>query len=74
MEVVFSSIFFSYITYVITVWAFTKASVSMVSVLRESSIIFTLFIGYFYLKDKINTYKVISIILIFMGVVSLKIL
>jgi len=72
--VVFSSIFFSYIAYIITVWTFTKAPVPMVSALRESSIIFALFIGYFYLKDKINTYKVISIILIFMGVVGLKIL
>ena len=64
--------FFSYIAYVITVWAFTKAPVPMVSALRESSIIFAIFIGYFYLKEKISMYKIISILLIFAGVIGLK--
>ena len=64
---------FSYLAYVITVWAFTKAPIPMVSALRESSIIFAIFIGYFYLKDKVNFYKVVSILLIFLGVVGLKI-
>ena len=63
---------FSYIAYVITVWAFTRAPVPMVSALRESSIIFAILIGYFYLKDKINFYKIISIFLIFLGVLGLK--
>ena len=63
---------FSYLAYVITVWAFTKAPVPMVSALRESSIIFAIFIGYFYLKDKINFYKTVSISLIFLGVIGLK--
>jgi drug/metabolite transporter (DMT)-like permease len=63
---------FSYLAYVITVWAFTKAPVPMVSALRESSIIFAIFIGYFFLKDKINFYKIISISLIFIGVIGLK--
>ena len=64
--------FFSYIAYVITVWAFTKAPIPMVSALRETSIIFAIFIGYFYLKEKINMYKIISILLIFIGVIGLK--
>ena len=63
---------FSYLAYVITVWAFTKAPIPMISALRESSIIFAFLIGYFYLKDKINTYKIISILLIFIGVIGLK--
>ena len=63
---------FSYLAYVVTVWAFTKAPVPMVSALRESSIIFAIFIGYFYLKDKINFYKIVSILLIFLGVIGLK--
>jgi|TARA_B100000780_G_scaffold263473_1_gene217390 uncharacterized membrane protein len=66
--------FFSYIAYVITVWAFTKAPIPMVSALRESSIIFAIFIGYFFLKEKINMYKIIAIFLIFAGVIGLKIL
>jgi len=64
--------FFSYIAYVITVWAFTKAPIPMVSALRESSIIFAIFIGYFYLKEKISLYKILSILLIFSGVIGLK--
>ena len=64
--------FFSYVAYVITVWAFTKAPIPMVSALRESSIIFAILIGYFYLKEKINMYKIISILLIFAGVIGLK--
>jgi len=64
--------FFSYVAYVITVWAFTKAPIPMVSALRESSIIFAIFIGYFYLKEKISLYKIISILLIFIGVLGLK--
>ena len=64
---------FSYLAYVITVWAFTKAPIPMVSALRESSIIFAIFIGYFYLKEKINLYKIISISLIFIGVIGLKV-
>ncbi len=63
---------FSYLAYVITVVAFTKAPIPMVSALRESSIIFAIFIGYFYLKDKINLFKIFSISLIFLGVVGLK--
>ena len=63
---------FSYIAYVITVWAFTQAPVPLVSALRESSIIFAIFIGYFYLKDKVNFYKIVSILLIFLGVLGLK--
>ena len=63
---------FSYLAYVVTVWAFTKAPIPMVSALRESSIIFAIFIGYFYLKDKINFYKIVSISLIFLGVIGLK--
>ena len=63
---------FSYLAYVVTVWAFTKAPVPMVSALRESSIIFAIFIGYFYLKDKINIYKIVSILMIFLGVLGLK--
>ena len=56
----------------ITVWAFTKAPIPIVSALRESSILIAIFIGYFYLKEKINFYKVISILLIFSGVIGLK--
>ena len=63
----------SYIVYAIVVWAFTKAPIPLVAALRESGIIFSIVIGIFFLNEKISIYKVISIILIFLGVVGLKI-
>ena len=62
----------SYIIYIIVVWAFTKAPIPMVGALRESSIFFSIFIGYFFLKEKITPIKIISIILIIIGVIGLK--
>jgi len=45
----------------------------MVSALRESSIVFAIFIGFFFLNEKISLAKIISISLIFVGVVGLRI-
>ena len=63
----------SYIVYAIIVWAFTIAPIPLVAALRESGIIFSIIIGILFLNEKISIYKVISIILIFLGVVGLKI-
>jgi len=62
----------SYIIYVIVVWAFTKAPIPMVAAIRETSIFFSILIGYFFLQEKITTTKVISIILIVIGVIGIK--
>ena len=63
----------SYLVYGLVIWGFTKAPIPMVSALRESSIVFVIFIGIFFLDEKINLAKIISIILIFFGVIGLKI-
>jgi drug/metabolite transporter (DMT)-like permease len=63
----------SYLVYGVVIWGFTKAPIPMVSALRESGIVFVIFIGIFFLDEKINLAKIISIILIFLGVVGLKI-
>ena len=63
----------SYIVYAIIVWSFTKAPIPLVGALRETGIIFSIIIGIFFLKEKISIYKIISIILIFLGIVGLKI-
>ena len=63
----------SYIVYAIIVWAFTKAPIPLVGALRETGIIFSIIIGMFFLNEKISIYKIISIILIFLGIVGLKI-
>ena len=62
----------SYIIYVIVVWAFTKAPIPMVGALRETSIFFSIFIGFFFLKEKITPIKILSIFLILAGVIGLK--
>ena len=62
----------SYIIYMIVVWGFTKAPIPMVAALRETSIFFSIFIGYFFLKEKITLTKILCIILILVGVVGLK--
>ena len=63
----------SFIIYTIVVWAFTKAPIPMVGALRESSIFFSIFIGYFFLKEKITPTKICSIVLILVGLTGLKI-
>ena len=60
------------IIYIIVVWGFTKAPIPMVAALRESSIFFSIFIGYFFLKEKITPIKIISIMLIIVGVAGIK--
>ena len=62
----------SYIIYIIVIWGFTKAPIPMVGALRETSIFFSIFIGYFFLKEKITSKKIFTIILILVGVVGLK--
>ena len=62
----------SYLVYGVVIWGFTKAPIPVVSALRESSIVFAIFIGFFFLDEKINLAKLISITLIFVGVVGLK--
>ena len=62
----------SYIVYGTIVWAFTQAPVPLVAALRETSIIFALLIGTFFLKEKFTLLKAIAIFIIFFGVALLK--
>ena len=62
----------SYASYALVVWAFTKAPIPVVSSLRETSILLSIIIGYFLLKEKINATKIISIFLIVIGVIGIK--
>ena len=62
----------SYIVYGIVVWSFTQAPIPLVGALRESSIVFSILIGFFFLKERITFIKILSILAIFAGVVLLK--
>ncbi len=62
----------SFIIYVIVVWGFTQAPIPMVAALRETSIFFSIFIGYFFLSERITPVKIFSVLLILAGVIGLK--
>ena len=62
----------SYIVYGLIVWCFTQAPIPLVGALREIGIIFALLIGSLFLKEKLTLVKIISIFLIFIGVILLK--
>ena len=62
-----------YFTYITVVWAFTKAPIPIVGALRETSILFSILIGYFFLKEQITSKKIISILLIVIGVIGIKV-
>ena len=62
----------SYVIYMIVVWGFTQAPIPMVAALRETSIFFSIFIGYFFLSERITPSKIFSVLLILAGVIGLK--
>ena len=62
----------SFIIYMIVVWGFTQAPIPMVAALRETSIFFSIFIGYFFLSGRITPAKIFSVLLILAGVIGLK--
>ena len=62
----------SYIVYATIIWAFTKSSIPTVAALRETSIIFALLIGTFFLKEKFTPLKTAAVLTIFFGVIILK--
>ena len=62
----------SYIVYATIIWAFTKSSIPTVAALRETSIIFALLIGTFFLKEKFTPLKTTAVLTIFFGVILLK--
>jgi len=62
----------SYAIYMIVVWGFTQAPIPMVAALRETSIFFSIFIGYFFLSERITPAKIFSVLLILAGVIGLK--
>ena len=62
----------SFTAYAIIVWAFTHAPVPLVAALRETSIIFAILIGSLFLKEKLTLIKISSILVIFIGVLLLK--
>lgn len=63
----------SFVAYAMVTWAFTQAPIALVTALRETSIVFALFFGVFFLKERLDLMKVFSTMLTLMGVVMLRI-
>lgn len=62
----------SFIAYAIVTWAFTQAPIALVSALRETSIVFALLIGVFFLKERLSLVKVLSTMTTLLGAMLLR--
>ncbi|SNR86700.1 EamA family transporter [Pseudomonas segetis] len=62
----------SLMAYSIVIWAMTLAPVAVVSALRESSVLFALLIGRLVLKETLPALRILSCVVILLGVVTLK--
>ena len=62
----------SFIAYGLVTWGFTQAPIALVTALRETSIVFALLIGVFFLKERLNLIKVCSTFLTLLGAVLLR--
>lgn len=63
----------SFTAYAIVTWAFTQAPIALVTALRETSIVFALLIGVFFLGERLDLAKVISTFLTIIGAVMIRI-
>jgi len=59
-------------SYGIALWAMTIAPIGVVSALREVSVVFALFIALFFLKERLGKYRWIGVLLIFAGVILIR--
>ena len=62
----------SFIAYAIVTWAFTQAPIALVTALRETSIVFALLIGVFFLKERLDLAKVAATMATLLGAALLK--
>ncbi len=62
----------SFVAYALVTWSFTQAPIALVTALRETSIVFALLIGVFFLKERLDLAKVISTLVTLSGAVLLR--
>lgn len=62
----------SFLAYGIVIWAFTQAPIALVTAVRESSIIFALLFGVFFLEERLDLLKVVSAMLTMLGICLLR--
>ncbi|HKJ61865.1 MAG TPA: EamA family transporter, partial [Hyphomicrobiales bacterium] len=62
----------SFLAYALVVWAFTQAPIPLVTALRETSIVFALVIGVWFLNEKLDLAKVFSTFVTLLGAALLR--
>lgn len=62
----------SFAAYALVTWAFTQAPIALVTALRETSIVFALLIGVFFLKERLDLAKVFSTMTTLLGAALLR--
>ena len=62
----------SFVAYGLVIWSFTQAPIALVTALRETSIIFALFIGVFFLKERLDLAKVFATFTTLLGAALLR--
>ncbi|NQV99995.1 MAG: EamA family transporter [Rhodospirillales bacterium] len=62
----------SLLAYWIVLWAMTQAPMAMVSAVRETSMVFAVLFGVFFLKERLNLARVVSIFFTLAGAIMLK--
>lgn len=63
----------SFFAYAMVTWAFTMAPIALVTALRETSIVFALLFGVFFLRERLDLMKVGATMLTLLGVGLLRI-
>ena len=63
----------SLVAYAMVMWAFSKAPIAVVMAMRETSILFAILIGFFFLKEKLTLPKIIGTFITLAGVVLLRV-
>jgi len=59
--------------YWLVIWAFTQERIAPVAVLRETSVLFALFISVFFIGERFSRLRTLVTILIVVGVICLRI-
>lgn len=62
----------SFIAYALVMWSFTQAPIALVTALRETSIVFALFIGVFVLGERFTNTKLLATAITLSGVLLLR--
>ena len=62
----------SFVAFAMVMWAFTQAPIPLVTALRETSIVFALLIGVFFLKERLNLVKLAATLAALLGAALLR--